>query len=123
MNNDYLQHYGILGMRWGVKKASSRSSESQHEDYVKAHSKKSVKSMSDDELRERNKRLQMEKNYSDLTKKTSYGKKVVKAITSTAATITALEASYKVYKKIADKGLNKIGNTIMNSINLSKSFD
>lgn len=123
MEENCLKHYGILGMRWGVRKASRKSSEGVHEDYKKAHNKKSVKSMSDNELRERNKRLQMEQQYSSLTKKTSYGKKVVKAITATAATITALEGSYKVYKRIADNGLNKIGDMVVNSINLRKPFN
>lgn len=99
MDNE-LYHYGVLGMKWGVRKdrrsggsnSRGKKSANYHDDYRKAHDKKSVKSMSDAELRSRINRLQMEKQYSDLSPSTiARGKKrlnkVIKAGT-TVATIT-----------------------------------
>lgn len=101
MNNNELNHYGILGMKWGVRRtpaqlarARGRSmTDEPHEDYKKAHTSKSIKSMSDAELRNRLNRIQMEQQYSRLSesnvnKGKEYAQKIIKAGT-TVATVTA----------------------------------
>ena len=118
-SDDYLAHYGVLGMKWGVRKDKTkgglrrRKSTPVHDDYKKAHSGKSVKSMSDSELRSVNNRLQMERQYSALTRKTSKGKKVVNALIKTAGTIAAAEAAYKTYNRIGKQAVDAIGNWVM----------
>lgn len=104
-----LAHYGIRGMKWGVRRyqnkdgtltaaGKKRYSEDESEDHKKAHSSKSVKSMSDAELRNRLNRLQMEQQYSklsssDVNKGKQFLDKAIKAgttiatVTSTALTI------------------------------------
>ena len=129
MEKNNLTHAGIKGMRWGVRRyqnadgsltpAGKKRYANQHEDYRRAHDKKSVKQMSDKELRERNTRLQMEKQYSDLSKKKGTGKKVVQAFVSTAGTLTAVAGAYATYKGLANKGLDKIGDWVVKGINLS----
>ena len=105
-SDNYLAHYGVLGMKWGVRKDKTkgslrkRKSTPVHDDYRKAHSGKSVKSMSDSELRSVNNRLQMEKQYRDLTRQTSIGKKVVNTLIKTAGTIASTEAAYKTYVRV-----------------------
>ena len=124
---DELYHYGILGMKWGVRrfqnkdgsltslgksrKKSKSADVPTHEDYSNAHNKKSVKSMSDAELRARLNRLQMEKNYQTLIgdDNVSKGKKIVngllKAATTTAAvsgTLLTLYSNGDKIKKILD---------------------
>lgn len=93
-----LYHHGVKGMRWGVRKKSTKSSQARkkmsfkaHEDYRKAHKKKSIRRMSDKELADRNKRLSAEQQYKKLTKKSSKGRLAVKVILSSAgaATVTA----------------------------------
>ena len=76
-----LAHYGILGMKWGVRrtpaqlarargKTSSETSDSTKEDGNKSSSatKKKVSEMTDDELRKEIGRLELEKRYRDLAK-------------------------------------------------------
>ena len=66
----YLSHFGVKGMKWGVRKDRKKvavSSVKSHDDYTKAHSSKGVSEMSDSELRSRINRLQMEQQYSKLT--------------------------------------------------------
>lgn len=84
-HEEMLEHHGIKGQKWGVrrfqnkdgtrtdagkKRERSNSDEQVHEDYNKAHNSKSVKNMSDAELRNRLNRLQMEKQYKQLSNST-----------------------------------------------------
>ena len=70
-----------------------------HEDYNKAHSSKSVKSMSDAELRNRLNRLQMEKQYSQLSSTdVNRGKEYVSKSLKVAGTIaTATSTALTIY--------------------------
>ena len=133
-NSNELQHFGVLGMKWGVRRnqkssasntrGSTNSKNTVHEDYTKAHSKKRVKQMSDSELRSRNNRLQMERQYSTLTKKTHKGSKVVKSLIATAGTIAAAESAYKTYKGVANKAIDALGDYVMSDLKkgLAKDF-
>lgn len=114
MESPELKHYGVKGMKWGIRRKRTR-----HEDYQKAHSRKSVREMSDKELRERNNRLQMEQQYAQLTKRKNHGKKVVTAIIAGAATIKALDSAYKTYAKYGNAALDKVGDFVLGGINLS----
>lgn len=132
MENNSLSHWGIKGMKWGRRRyqnsdgsltpAGKKRYDDSHEDYRRAHDKKKVSQMSDRELRERNNRLQMEKQYADLTRKKGTGKKVINTFVSTAGTITAVMGAYATYKTLANKGLDQIGDWIVNSIDLTKPF-
>lgn len=110
MDTNYLQHYGILGMKWGVRRYQNRdgsltqrgksrrkssTSEPAHEDYAKAHSKKNVRTMSDAELRARLNRLQMEKNYQSMIGdgSVSKGKSVVNGLLKAATTAAAVSGT------------------------------
>ena len=106
MYND-LQHHGIKGQKWGVRRfqnkdgsltAAGKSRKRNdnfdntptHEDHKKAHDKTSVKQMSDKELRDRINRLNMERQYSQLTQsEQNAGVKFVKNVLINAAQQTA----------------------------------
>ena len=135
---DELMHYGVQGMRWGVRKriattrSGGKSSVPSHPDYKRAHDKKTVNQMSDNELRERNNRLQMEKQHKELTKKVSKGKKILNAVLATATTTMTIESIYnkvskfknsKLVKDTSDKVFDKVGDMVVKSIDLSGPWD
>lgn len=126
MANNELQHAGVKGMKWGVRRYQNKDGTLTpagrkrygHDDYIKAHSRKSIKSMSNDELKARNNRLQMESTYRDLRGKTSAGKRAVKAFIATAGTITAVTAAAATYKKLGNNTLDKIGACVVKGLHL-----
>ena len=87
MNNNYLSHYGVLGMKWGVRRDRSSSGNSekrrirQENKIQKKQRKQDAKNrrtLSDDLLRKRVERLQMERKLKDLTEQDLHpGRKAV----------------------------------------------
>lgn len=138
MNNE-LYHYGILGMKWGVRrfqnkdgsltsrgKSRKKSKESDipaHEDYSKAHNKKSVKSMSDAELRARLNRLQMEKNYQTLMgdENVGKGKKIANGLLKAATTTAAVSGTLLTLYNNGDKIKKILDPLIKDKIALDKA--
>lgn len=124
-----LQHYGILGMKWGrrryqnkdgsltpegkARRSKSTRSQNFSEDYINAHSKKKVSEMSNAELREKINRIQMEKQYSQLTmREKSTGEKMVREILTNAAKQTATN----YISRYMSKSLETIFDSIKNKL-------
>lgn len=63
MESNFLAHYGILGMKWGVRRTPE-----QLERASGPPSGKSVSELSDDEIQQRIDRINLERRYKDLTK-------------------------------------------------------
>lgn len=106
MREQFLRHYGVLGMKWGVRRrrvktaspsGRGRSSSGQN----------GRRRMSNKELTSRVKRLKLEQEYAKLTevpqpKTVSKVEKIVK----TAGTVAALTGSAAtIYKNLNDLGV------------------
>jgi hypothetical protein len=106
-SNSTLAHHGILGMKWGIRRTESQLSRARgaSKGSSDARSNKNVKDLSDDELRKAVNRLQLEKQYSQLSASdTSSGKqyvaKIIKAGTTVAAVTTTALTLYNNIGKL-----------------------
>jgi len=102
-----LEHHGVRGMKWGVRKAGTGKASSHvkrtepHEDHttVKSLRKEKTKTLGNHEIQTINKRLQLEKSYSELANQTSViskGQKkaaIVLGVAATAQTAYAFSKS------------------------------
>lgn len=112
MEEQALVHYGILGMKWGVrrskaelarargKKTSDSGDDSDDKKQTTAKRSKSISEMSDDELRKTVQRLQLEKQYRDLNpKQVSAGQKIVDKILKDVVVPAATEVGRNFLKE------------------------
>ena len=95
MSHSELMHFGVKGMKWGVRKSRIKNSK-------KWSSSKQAKidGMSDDQLKKANNRLRLEKEYRQLTqtRMERYRNKAGKA---------AEEAAFNTLQNVIQKGLKK----------------
>lgn len=99
---DSMCHYGILGMKWGRRKAKTSNTSPKPK-------RKNIKEMSDNELRQRINRIQMEKQYKQLTSTNVFnGKKFVTNVITNAAQQTA--------SKYVSQYMNKGVETLINRV-------
>ena len=137
MDNNELMHYGVPGMKWGVRrtpaqlgrkktssskslfgkkkpkpkaKAKTKSESSKEETAPK---KKSVKEMSDEELNAAIRRMQLEQTYASLSpQKVSTGKAVTKRILNNII----VPAAEDVGRQMVKTALTRAGNKTLSEV-------
>jgi hypothetical protein len=105
-DKDFLKHYGVLGMRWGRRKGETstpsvpkRPPSADHLKKVELK-KKRIHEMTNAELKTINERLQLERQYKDLSKATlNPGMKFVVDLFSSTTKSTANEYTKSLVKK------------------------
>ena len=128
MDNE-LYHHGVKGMKWGVRKTPVRSSSgntrkrksntlslfkkkktTRNASVAKSSpaQTKSVKDMSDDELRRKIERVRLEQQYQQLNPKTvSRGQRIAKRVMNNIIVPAAEDVGKQVVKSIMVNGVNK----------------
>ena len=103
--DDFLQHYGVLGMKWGHRKARSnvssnkkpKSTKNTTTSKPKPKPKPTQRELSDEELRAVINRMRLEREYADLRYRSSSRAKVenvVKAMGTAALLTTSVVKIY-----------------------------
>lgn len=103
--DDFLQHYGVLGMKWGKRKARStvssnkkpKSTKNTTTSKPKPKPKPTQRELSDEELRAVINRMRLEREYADLQYRSSSRAKVenvVKAMGTAALLTTSVVKIY-----------------------------
>ena len=138
MENSQMYHHGILGMKWGVRRFQNKdgSLTSDGKRHLEQNSKakqgnnkkkkghttnkgKSINELSDDELRKRINRLELEKRYEALSKKEQKakmfdGKRFVTQVLENSGKVVATQLSTYVMGNMVNKVAQK------NIINVKK---
>lgn len=119
--NDYLVHYGIKGMKWGIRRyqnkdgsytsAGKRRRRTYSSDYEETRSlrKKSAKELSNEELKKLNKRMNLESEYKRLNPRGIFrGQQIAKTAIGLAGTVGGLYAiSYSPWVNTGKEILKK----------------
>ena len=103
---DFLQHYGVLGMKWGHRKARSTSSSNKKPKSTKNTTtskpkpKQTQRELSDEELRAVINRMRLEREYADLQYRASSRAKVENVVKTVGTAALLTTSVVKIYNNL-----------------------
>ena len=103
---DFLQHYGVLGMKWGHRKAKSNVSSNKKPKSTKNTTtskpkpKPKQRQLSDEELRAVINRMRLEREYADLKYRSSSRAKVEKVVKTVGTAALLTTSVVKIYNNL-----------------------
>ena len=104
--DDFLQHYGVLGMKWGHRKARSTSSSNKKPKSTKNTTtskpkpKQTQRELSDEELRAVINRMRLEREYADLQYRASSRAKVENVVKTVGTAALLTTSVVKIYNNM-----------------------
>ena len=119
-----LYHFGIKGMKWGIRRFQNKNGthttagknrrKEYSSDYTESRTKKSIRSMSNEELKKRINRYQLENQYRNLEPSVyNKGMTMAKKIIATVGIIGGL---YAIKNNVALKAVLDSGKSFVNSM-------
>ena len=103
-----LEHYGVKGMKWGVRKTVSSRAKSAKRERSWKKQYRERESMSDDELRNVVNRLRLENDFARLSAQASKGqRKMAKSFIKNASSIAMSDPAKQVMASVVGAGLRK----------------
>lgn len=119
IGEDELRHWGIKGMKWGVRRYQNADGTLTAAGKKRYSSSENVRDISTDELRKRVNRLNNEQRYMELTRSSSSGiSKTADSVERASKTATDINKVYKVtkgdnnpYSKVAGQGIDAAART------------
>ena len=102
--DDFLKHYGVLGMKWGHRKARSTSSSNKKPKRTKntttSKPKPTQRELSDEELRAVINRMRLEREYADLQYRASSRAKVENVVKTVGTAALLTTSVVKIYNNM-----------------------
>ena len=104
--DDFLQHYGVLGMKWGHRKTRSKASSNKKPKSTKNTTtskpkpKPTQRELSDEELRAVINRMRLEREYADLQYRASSRAKVENVVKTVGTAALLTTSVVKIYNNM-----------------------